>query len=46
MLFRSRDNVVKENLWPEEGGVVVPTGPGMGLTLDMERVEKYRIKEG
>lgn len=41
-----RDNVVNENLWPEEGGVVVPTGPGMGLTLDMERVEKYRIREG
>ncbi len=40
-----RDNVVKENLWPEPGGVVVPTGPGLGLTLDMEKVEKYRIRE-
>jgi len=39
-----RDDLVKENLWPEEGGVVVPTGPGLGLTLDMDKVEKYRIK--
>jgi D-galactarolactone cycloisomerase len=40
-----RDDIVKENLWPVEGGVVVPTGPGLGLTLDMEKVEKYRIRE-
>ncbi len=40
-----RDDVVNENLWPEEGGVVVPTGPGLGLTLDMDRIEKYRVKE-
>ncbi len=40
-----RDDIVKESLWPEEGGVVVPTGPGLGLSLDMDKVEKYRIGE-
>ena len=39
-----RDDVVKENLWPGEGGVLIPSGPGLGITLDMDKVEKYRVR--
>ena len=39
-----RDDVVRETLWPEQGGVRIPPGPGLGLTLDLERAGKYLVK--
>ncbi len=39
-----RDDVVTENLRPVDGAVAVPAGPGFGLTLDPEKVEKYRSR--
>ena len=37
-----RDDVAVETFRPEPGGLRVPTGPGLGVTLDPERVARYR----
>ena len=36
-------NVVKEGLGLKDGHFTVPEGPGLGVTLNMEVVEKYRV---
>ncbi|WP_342536721.1 muconate/chloromuconate family cycloisomerase [Sporosarcina sp. FSL K6-3508] len=38
------DDLVKNPLVCAEGKVQVPTGPGLGVELDEEKVEKYRRK--
>lgn len=36
------DDVITQPFIYEEGHFTVPTGPGLGVTLDPEKVEKYR----
>lgn len=36
--------VLKDSLKIEDGTLPVPTGPGMGVTLDMDLIEQYRVK--
>ena len=35
---------MKETFKVEAGYYTVPTTPGLGVTLDMDAVEKYRVK--
>jgi len=39
-----RDEVVLERFRPQPGGLRVPTGAGLGGTLDPERLAKYMTK--
>lgn len=39
-----RDDVALETFRPQPGGLPVPTGPGLGVTLDPDRVARYRAK--
>jgi L-alanine-DL-glutamate epimerase-like enolase superfamily enzyme len=41
--FKRVDDVVTEGLVLEAGHFHVPTGPGLGIVVDMERVERYRV---
>ncbi len=41
-MFREH-NLLKETIPFEDGCVVVPDAPGLGVELDMEAVEKYRV---
>ena len=36
-------DVVKEGLTIKAGHFLVPEGPGLGITVDMEVIEKYRV---
>ena len=36
--------VIREVLKITDGTMAVPTGPGMGVTLDMDLIEKYRVE--
>lgn len=38
--------LVKENLDPVLGYVQVPDGPGLGVTVDEDAVERYRVEPG
>ncbi|MBL8217046.1 MAG: mandelate racemase/muconate lactonizing enzyme family protein [Bryobacterales bacterium] len=38
------DDFMKETFKVEAGYYTVPTTPGLGVTLDMDAVEKYRVK--
>jgi D-galactarolactone cycloisomerase len=38
-----RDEMIGHRLWPEVGGMDVPTGPGLGITPDFDKLEKYRV---
>ena len=37
------DDIIREPFKYEEGCLVVPEGPGLGITLDEEKVAKYRV---
>ena len=36
-------DVAKEGLTIKAGHFLVPEGPGLGITVDMDVVEKYRV---
>jgi D-galactarolactone cycloisomerase len=38
-----RDEMIGHRLWPEVGGMDVPKGPGLGVTPDFDKLEKYRV---
>lgn len=38
-----RDDIVKKPFVYEEGCLVVPDGPGLGIEVDMEKVRKYSV---
>lgn len=37
------DDIVVESLHFEDGYIYPPSGPGLGVTLDRDKIEKYRI---
>ena len=39
-----KDDVIKERFEFKDGYVSIPSGPGLGVTLDEEKVEKYRVR--
>ncbi|MBT4100757.1 MAG: hypothetical protein HOE86_24070, partial [Gemmatimonadetes bacterium] len=41
-----RDEIIDEPLRVEEGRLLVPTGPGLGVKLNMEGVEAHRWRVG
>ena len=41
--FTREADVVAEGLALEKGHFAVPTGPGLGIKVDMEVVERYRV---
>lgn len=38
-----RDDLIKVPMQLVDGGVVVPTGPGMGIEVDEAKIAKYRV---
>lgn len=38
------DDIIHEKFQIADGYLAVPTGPGLGVTLNRDKVEKYRIK--
>ncbi len=36
------DDLIREPLRLEDGAIIVPDGPGMGIEVDEEKIEKYR----
>ena len=40
-----RDKILKEPIEIKDGYVMIPQGPGLGITLNEEGITKYRIKE-
>ncbi|MGH9244017.1 MAG: mandelate racemase/muconate lactonizing enzyme family protein [Acidimicrobiales bacterium] len=38
------DDIVTESFTFRNGSLVVPKGPGLGVELDMDRVDEYRVK--
>jgi muconate cycloisomerase len=42
--FLREDDLIQEPLVYEDGEVLVPEGPGLGVELDLEALEKYRIE--
>jgi L-alanine-DL-glutamate epimerase-like enolase superfamily enzyme len=41
-----RDEIIDEPLRVEEGRLLVPTGPGLGVKLNMDGVEAHRWRVG
>ena len=41
--FTREDGLIHGALTPKDGFVEVPTSPGLGIELDMDAVERYRI---
>ncbi len=39
------DDVIKETIAFQNGKVTIPSGPGLGVTLDSEKLAKYRCAE-
>jgi D-galactarolactone cycloisomerase len=39
-----RDRLAQEPIWPAKGGLALPKGPGLGITLDPEGIEALRVK--
>jgi len=37
------DDVLEERLTLEDGGIVVPDGPGLGVEVDESAIEKHRV---
>lgn len=38
-----KDDIIKNPFEYEDGCLIVPDGPGLGIEVDMEKLEKYRI---
>ena len=41
--FLREASIVREPLWPREGLVPVPEGPGLGIELDEQALARYRV---
>ncbi len=39
------DDLIAAPFTVRDGAVVVPTGPGMGIDVDPEKIERYRVRE-
>jgi muconate cycloisomerase len=39
-----KDDLLVEPMQLVEGAIVVPAGPGMGIEVDMSKIEKYRVR--
>lgn len=39
------DDLLVEPMRLSEGAIVVPTGPGMGIDVDITKIEKYRVRD-
>ncbi len=37
------DDLISEPFQFEDGCVLIPQGPGLGVTVDMEKIEKYKV---
>jgi L-alanine-DL-glutamate epimerase-like enolase superfamily enzyme len=37
------DDIVTESFTYEDGNLIVPDRPGLGVELDPEKIERYRI---
>ncbi|CAN7600175.1 mandelate racemase/muconate lactonizing enzyme family protein [Aminobacter sp. LjRoot7] len=40
-----KDDLLVEPMQVADGAVVVPSGPGMGIDVDLAKVEKYRVRD-
>lgn len=40
-----KDDLLVEPMRFVDGAIVVPTGPGMGIDVDLAKVEKYRVRD-
>ncbi|WAX98316.1 mandelate racemase (plasmid) [Aminobacter sp. NyZ550] len=40
-----KDDLLVEPMQVLDGAVVVPSGPGMGIDVDLAKVEKYRVRD-
>ncbi len=40
-----KDDLLVEPMQVVDGAVVVPSGPGMGIDVDLAKVEKYRVRD-
>ena len=40
------DDLIKEPFAFADGEVAVPEGPGMGIEVDTDKIERYRVKQG
>ncbi|WP_442916722.1 enolase C-terminal domain-like protein [Lutispora sp.] len=38
-----KDDIIKNPFEYEDGCLLVPDGPGLGIEVDMAKLEKYRI---
>lgn len=39
------DDLLVEPMRFSDGAIAVPTGPGMGIDVDMKKIEKYRVRD-
>lgn len=40
-----KDDLLVEPMRFEDGAIIVPEGPGMGIEIDLAKVEKYRVRD-
>jgi muconate cycloisomerase len=40
-----RDDLIAEPMKLVDGAIEVPTGPGMGIDVDVNKIEKYRVHD-
>ncbi|WP_149536780.1 mandelate racemase/muconate lactonizing enzyme family protein [Siccirubricoccus phaeus] len=40
-----RDDLIAAPMTLEDGAILVPTGPGMGIEADLKKIETYRVSE-
>ena len=40
-----KDDLLVEPMQVVDGAIVVPSGPGMGIDVDLAKVEKYRVRD-
>lgn len=40
-----KDDLLSEAMKVVDGAIVVPSGPGMGINVDLQKIEKYRVRD-
>jgi muconate cycloisomerase len=40
-----KDDLLSEPMEFVDGAIVVPSGPGMGIEVDLKKIEKYRVRD-